>query len=263
MMKKMLSLLLAAAFALAFASVASASSVSYVEVRGTVISVHGTELLVELSNNPQMLFKTDANTRIIDAQTGAVVSLSNVAAGDSFLAWHEEAATASLPPRSYLHSMLLIKAGAASQFHEFVAGSVEVANNGVSMVNTAGDLILSVPAGTSVQLFSTSGWTQMQPNKILAGARLYAHYTEVAASFPGRATAKAVFVVQNGTGIVSGTPSVPGTPPSTSIPTIPIPGVPATGSIEGTLLSAIFFTAALGGLCVVLSMRRREKGRAE
>lgn len=233
---------------LLFMFATSAFAASYTESNGTISAVSGDQITVKLADGSELIFNVNSATTFIDSQSGSSVALSSVSVGDSFRAFYSAATTRSVPAQAYLHTMLLVKAGTESFFHDFTVASVDVSHNNVTLLNEGGSLILTIPANVSVKQLGDSGWTQLAASSIKPGAKLIAHYGVVASSYPGQASSSNVFMLKNGSGV----PVTP-VPPITNTP---VTNVPATGSATGLLIALpLLISAAAAGL-LLLRLKR-------
>ena len=209
-------LLFALATLLLFSAVpALAASGSLVQANGAITAVDAAagQITVKLSNGSDLVFNVDSATVLLSARDGSALKLSDLAAGMSFRAFHSAASTKSLPPQSYLHTLIAATSSDAEYAKDFVVKSATTANGVTDLLNTQGDLILHLRNETDVRVLAQNGHAKASATDIKAGAQLIAWYDVVAMSYPGQANPSKVLILSYGSGDSGNGGSV--TPPKT------------------------------------------------
>ena len=191
---------------------------SLVQSQGSITAVDSTtgQITVTLTDGSTLVFNTDTATMLLSAKDGSTLSLGDLKAGMSFQAFYSAATTRSLPPQSYLHTMIAATSSEQDFANDFNVSSVTVQDGNTDLLNTAGDLILHLSDKTDIRILAESGHAKASAGDIKAGAQLIAWYDVVAMSYPGQANPSKVLILSAGSGSGGGSDSIQ--PPKTGSP---------------------------------------------
>lgn len=152
---------------------------------------------VELGGNDEgtIILNVDKSTPIIDNVTRKAVALSDLKVGDTVYAWHSRMMTMSLPPQSNAIAIVVNIAKDATAGQLFEVESIQKTKNGYVLLNQQQDLFVTVPAGTKVKKFNSSGTVNI--SKIKPGSKLVVWYEIVALSYPGQTGTSDVMMLED------------------------------------------------------------------
>lgn len=201
-MKRILTFILTALLLLAVASPALAASSKLVEANGTITGVDTAtgQITVKLADGSELVFNTDSATVLLSAFDGSSLKLSDLAAGMVFQAFHSLATTRSLPPQTYLHTLIAAKTSEDDFAHDFTVQSVTANNGKTDLLNKEGDIILHLDGNTDIRILAEKGHGKAKAGDIKAGARIIAWYQVMAMSYPGQAGPAKVLILSTGSG---------------------------------------------------------------
>ncbi|MDR0841003.1 MAG: hypothetical protein LBN26_06435 [Christensenellaceae bacterium] len=200
-LKRIFTLVLAITLLASFAPNALAAEDKYSQDTGTITAVdtENKKIEVTLADGSTWVFNYNADTTFLSAEDGSVISAASLKAGQRFTAWRSTIATRSLPPQSFLYTMIVTLEDGKDYANAFAVGSV--ADGGNRLTNQAGDLILNL-ANADILALGEKGLTKLKASSIKAGAQVIAWYSIVAQSMPAQASPAKVLVITTGSGSV-------------------------------------------------------------
>lgn len=155
--------------------------------------------LLVVVNDMTIALNVGKETLIVDAKTGLPGSLDKVKANDKIYVYYSPAMTKSLPPQSAAAAIAINLEEGKARPALFVVKSFESKDNQqIRVLNTAGDLIVTIGKDTPITPFKTKQIANMKDIQI--GSKLFVWYEIVALSYPGQTGAqKVVLIGQNET----------------------------------------------------------------
>lgn len=151
------------------------------------------QLLVQV-NDMTIALNVGQETLIVDAKTGLPGSLDAVKAGDKVFVYYSPAMTKSLPPQSSAAAIAINLEEGKARPALFVVKSFEAkSDKEIRVLNTAGDLIVTIGKDTPISPFKTKQIANMKD--IQVGSKLFVWYEIVALSYPGQTGAQKVVLI--------------------------------------------------------------------
>ncbi len=201
-MKRMLILVLTALLLLFAAAPALAASSTLAESAGSITKVDAAsgQITVKLADGSELVFNTDNGTVLLSALDGSALKLSDLAAGMVFQAFHSAAATRSLPPQSYLHTLIAAKSNEDDFAHDYTVKTITVNGGKTDLLNKEEDIILHLSADTDISALAERGHAKAKASDIKGGSRIIAWYQIMAMSYPGQAGPSKVLILTTGSG---------------------------------------------------------------
>ncbi|MEA4970334.1 MAG: hypothetical protein VB051_07355 [Candidatus Pelethousia sp.] len=211
-MKRTLIFILTALLLLAVTAPALATSAKLAESTGSITAVDTAsgQITVKLADGSELVFNTDSDTVLLSAFDGSALKLGDLAAGMVFQAFHSTATTRSLPPQSYLHTLIAAKSNEDDFAHDYTVKTVTVNNGKTDLLNKEGDIILHLSADTDIRILAEHGLTKAKASDIKSGSRIIAWYQVMAMSYPGQAGPSKVLILSTGSGSSANLPKTGG-----------------------------------------------------
>ncbi len=213
-MKRILIFVLSTLLLLAAASPALAASPQLVEVTGTITNVDAAanQITVKLTGGSELVFNVDSKTVLLSALDGSALNLGDLTAGMVFQAFHSIATTKSLPPQTYLHTLIAAKSQEEDFAHDYTVKTITPSGAKTDLLNKEGDIILHLNEDTDIRTLAESGHAKAKASDIKSGARIIAWYQVMAMSYPGQAGPTKVLILSAGEGNAVTAPPKTGSP---------------------------------------------------
>lgn len=150
-------------------------------------------MLVKSEEGQELQLNLDAQTLVVNNQTGVPASMDEIKAGDKVFAYYSPAMTRSLPPQSACE-LILVNVGDKTPAALHEVGTVDKGEYGKRTIMTAaGDMVLRVDGKTPISDLKTKNI--MTADDLTKGTRFLAWYDMVAMSYPGQAYPEKLIVL--------------------------------------------------------------------
>ena len=134
------------------------------------------------------------NTLVVDAKTGFPGLLKNLKVGAKIVVYYGPAMTKSLPPQSFATAIVVnVEEGKARPALFVVKEIISKNDKEVRVLNTAGDLIVTITKDVAITPFKTKQIVRL--SDIQVGSKLFVWYEIVALSYPGQTGAQKVVYI--------------------------------------------------------------------
>lgn len=199
-MKRILMFALSALLLLGVAAPAMAATPTLVEVTGSITNVNAEAkmITVNLSNGTEIIFNVDGSSVLLSGFDGKALTLGDLKAGMVFRAFHKQIMTASLPPQTYLHTLIASETSNDDFAHVENIKTSKTENGKTELLNKAGDVLLRLDENTDVRILAESGHAKAKGSDIKPGAKIIAWYQVMAMSYPGQAGPTKVLILSAG-----------------------------------------------------------------
>lgn len=167
----------------------SMATVSKINMDGETVS----SILVKTTDEQDIQLNLGADTLIVNNETGAAATLSDIKEGDKIYAYYSKAMTRSLPPQSACELILVgVGENTPASLHE--VGTVSTNDEGMTEVLTAdGSMIIRMDDKTTYAPYKTKNIVTKAD--LTEGTRFLAWYDVVAMSYPGQAYTQKVVIL--------------------------------------------------------------------
>ena len=202
-MKRTLILILSALLLLSVAVPALADFPQLVEATGSIEEVDKAagQITVKLTDGSKLVFNVDSSTVFLSAYDGNAIKLSDLAAGMPIRAFHSAATTRSLPPQTYLHTLVTVQNSEEDYAHDYIVKTVTAVSSGkTDLLNKEEDIILHLDEGTDIMALAENGHIKARAADIKSGSHIIAWYQVMAMSYPGQAGPSKVLIISGGSG---------------------------------------------------------------
>lgn len=176
---------------------ALAASAKLTEATGTIVKVDAADnqISVKLSDGSELIFQVDGATVLLSAYDGSALKPSDLTGGMIFKAIFSAAMTKSLPPQTYLHTLIVAQSVQEDFAHSHTVGKVTTTDSMTELLSKEGDVILRLNDATDIRALAQSGHVQAKAADIKPGARIIAWYQVMALSYPGQAGPSKVLIL--------------------------------------------------------------------
>lgn len=142
-------------------------------------------MLVKTEEGQELQLNLDAQTLIVNNETGVPAVLDEIKAGDKVYAYYSPAMTRSLPPQSACE-LILVNVGDKTPAALHEVGTVNKEEYGKRAITTAaGDMIIRIDSKTAISALNTKNL--VKADDLTEGTRFLAWYDMIAMSYPGQA----------------------------------------------------------------------------
>ncbi len=166
----------------------------YLQAEAIVKAIYSEGRLLVSIDGMEVALNTDEKTLVVDAKSGLPGQLSTLKVGAKVFVYYSPAMTKSLPPQSYATAIAInLQEGKARPALFIVKEVVSQSKNEIRVLNTAGDLIVTITKDIPVTPFKTKQIVKF--SDISVGSKIFVWYEIVALSYPGQTGAQKVVYI--------------------------------------------------------------------